>query len=107
MSSEFIIKQNDTLPTLTAILKDPNNNVIDLTNCTVTFKMGTESAAKVTGATTITDTTGGAVSYQWSATDTDTAGVYLGEFEVVQASGLKETYPNNEPFRVVIRQDFF
>ena len=35
------------------------------------------------------------------------AGVYLGEFEVVQASGLKETYPNNEPFRVVIRQDFF
>ena len=39
--------------------------------------------------------------------EADMAGVYLGEFEVVQASGLKETYPNNEPFRVVIRQDFF
>lgn len=107
MSKEFIIKQNDTLPTLTAILKDANDQVVNLAACTVTFKMGTESAAKVTGATTITDTVNGAVSYQWAASDTDTAGVFLGEFEVVNSAGLKETFPNSEPFRVVIRPDFF
>jgi hypothetical protein len=107
MSDQFIIKQNDTLPTLTAVLKDANGTVVDLTNCTVTFKMGSEIATKTSAAAAITSATQGGVSYQWSATDTDTAGVYLGEFEVVQASGLKETYPNNEPFRVVIRQDFF
>ena len=53
------------------------------------------------------DTSGGSISYQWTATDTDTAGIILGEFEVVNSSGLKETFPNSEPFRVVIRPDFF
>jgi len=105
MSSEFIIKQHDTLPTLTAILKDANNQVINLANTTVTFKMGTENSTKVNGTTTITDTLNGAVLYDWSPNDTNVAGVFLGEFEVVHLNGKKETFPNNEPFRVVIRPD--
>jgi len=105
MSSEFIMKQFDTLPILTAILKDANGVVMNLSNTTVTFKMGTEISIKVTGATTITDTLGGAVKYEWDPNDTDTAGVFFGEFEVVHLSGKKETFPNNEPFRVVIRPD--
>jgi len=105
MSSEFILKQHDTLPILTAILKDANGVVINLAATTVTFKMGTENSTKITGATTVTDTLNGAVKYEWQANDTDTAGIFLGEFEVVHASGKRETFPNNEPFRVVIRPD--
>jgi len=107
MSDQFIIKQNDTLPTLTAVLKDSTGTVVDLTNCSVTFKMGSEIATKTNSAALITSATGGGVKYQWTASDTDTAGIYLGEFEVVKPDGLKETFPNSEPFRVVIRQDFF
>tara|TARA_R110001606_G_scaffold374883_1_gene532923 strand:- start:249 stop:572 length:324 start_codon:yes stop_codon:yes gene_type:complete len=106
MSDQFIIKQNDTLPTLTAVLKDASGTVVDLTNCTVTFKMGSEVATKTSAAATITSATQGGVSYQWTASDTDTAGIYLGEFEVVKPTGLKETFPNGEPFRVIVRQDF-
>lgn len=107
MSDEFIIKQNDTLPTLTAVLRNASGTVADLTNCTITFKMGSEISTKTSAAATITNAIGGGVSYQWTASDTDTAGIYLGEFEVVKPTGLKETFPNSEPFRVVIRQDFF
>jgi len=107
MANDFIIKQNDTLPTLTAILKDPAGAAIDLSGSTVTFKMFTEVASKTSATATIIDASTGSVSYQWSATDTNTAGIFLGEFEVVKSSGLKETFPNSEPFRVVIRQDFF
>lgn len=37
------------------------------------------------------------VSYQWTLADTDTPGLYYGQFEVTYADGKKESFPNDMP----------
>lgn len=37
------------------------------------------------------------VSYQFSAVDTDTPGLYYGQFEVTYADGKRESFPNEAP----------
>ena len=95
----FSIKRNDTLPALQAILSD-DNGPVDLTGATVLFTMAAASeddcgnssstqpvakfkkACTVVGSQAVGSPTRGMVRYEWGATDTDTAGYYVGEFEV-------------------------
>jgi len=92
----FSIKQNDTSPSLQAILKDASQTPIDLTGATVMFHMkSVDGTVKVDQQMTITDDTGGVVQYDWQSGDTDTVGTYYVEFEVTYADASVETFPNN------------
>ena len=92
------VKRNDTEP-LEAILLGGTGNKLkpfDLTGASsVTFRMeqidGTKS---VTGACVIVDADAGEVRYNWAAGNTDTAGGYRVEFEVVWPGGRSRTFPN-------------
>lgn len=107
-TSTFIIKRHDTLPVLTAVLKDANEEVINLTDTSVYFTMkniDTDSVKIDTKLCSITNATSGIVQYTWEETDTDTAGEYLGEFEIVYDSG-KMTIPTVDSLVIVILEDY-
>ena len=58
------------------------------------------------GAATIgEDTKGTYFQYDWSGTDTDTAGAYEAEFEVTLTGSIPETYPNDSYIDVLITGD--
>ena len=94
----FNIKQNDTSPTLSVVVADSSGTAINITGASVLFKMRAvnSSSLKVNSSATITNASNGAVSYTFSASDTDTAGLFQGEFQVTFSGGAIETFPNSE-----------
>ena len=101
MSAPFTIKQGDTLPSLTAILKD-DGTAADLTGATVKFEMRKRrscgSAASVviaeTPATNLDDgaPNRGKVRYSWANGQTADHGKYYAVFRVT-IGGKTKTYP--------------
>ena len=94
----FNIKQNDTSPALSVVVADSSGTAINITGASVIFKMRAvnSSSLKVNSSATITNASNGAVSYTFSASDTDTAGLFQGEFQVTFSGGAIETFPNSE-----------
>jgi hypothetical protein len=108
--ADFTIKRNDLLPVLEAILKDADGNPVDLTNATACdFHMRLEStqAMKITdGSCTFdADRLTGKVSYPWTGTDTDTEGVFLGEFSVTWTGGKEQSFPSTGYINIEITED--
>lgn len=103
----FRIKTNDTSPKLAVTLEDANGNGIPLAGATARFHMKAFGAAslKIDSPVTITDDVIGVVEYTWVVGDTDTAGTYYGEIEVVYGDQSVETFPNNGYFTIIIRED--
>lgn len=103
----FRIKTNDTSPKLAVTLTNSSGNAINLTGCTARFHMKGYGAPslKVGAAATITDATNGVVEYEWTGTDTDTAGTYYGEIEITYGDASVETFPNNGYFTIIIKED--
>lgn len=106
MAHRFGIKRGDTLPRMPATLKK-NGVPIDLTTATkVTFFFRlstTPGVAKYRICQILdigTDETQGKVEVPWDATDTDTVGTYVGEFEILFDGGGRMTVPNDpyEPY---------
>lgn len=100
---DFWIKKDDLRPNIEATLEDENNNAVDLSNASsVDFHMKKfdSSSTKVDSSATITDAANGKVEYEWSSGDTDTAGDYIAEFEVMWSDSDPETYPNFENLHV-------
>jgi hypothetical protein len=107
-TTTFIIKRHDTLPSLTATLKNFLGLAIDLTNTSVFFTMrdATTGAVKIdTQPCVIVSGIAGIVSYPWTTTDTDDSGEFMGEFEIEYTSG-KMTVPTIDSLTVVILEDF-
>lgn len=104
---DFYWKQNDTSPAIAFQLKDGNGVAVNLTGATVKFMMWAPGAAaiKVNAAATITDATTGKVSYTPSATDTDTPGDYIAEWQVTFSGGAVETFPNGDWLKVRVLDD--
>jgi hypothetical protein len=62
---------------------------------------------KVSAAScSIVDAETGAVRYSWASINTDTAGVFLGEFQVTYTNGDKMTVPVSEVLVIVILEDY-
>lgn len=90
-----IIKQNDTLPVVSAVIKDALGKIVNLTSCTVTFNVANEyGVLKFSKAAVIVDAVAGKVEYRWSGTDTDTVGMFKGEFKVTFPDTKRLTAPN-------------
>ncbi len=111
--ADFTIKRNDLLPVLEAILKDAEDKPVDLTLATgVVFHMREEDAGSlkidgVDGAIDANPQTG-KVSYVWVSNgtkDTDTSGLFLGEFEVTWTGGKIQTFPSKGYISIEIVDD--
>jgi len=104
---DFVIKQGDTLPTLQQTLQDTTGAAVNLTGCTVKFVMRSlVSATPVINATaTITDAANGKVTYAFSATDTTTAGTFMGTWTITNGSGQVFTVPTDGYLTIRIEQN--
>ena len=97
--------QNDTLPVLEVTLNQ-DGCPIDLTGCTVKFYMknADSGAVKINGEEMdIVSAEDGTCRYNWTATDTNTVGDYLGEVEVTYPSGKIQTA--YKQLVIIIRDD--
>jgi len=105
MTQTAYLKQNDTSPTLDAILTDADGNIVTVTGASVRFHMRAigSSALKIDAAATVVDGTAGHVRYTLQAGDTDTPGSYVAEYQVTFLDGSIETFKNTpDQLRVII-----
>ena len=108
--ADFYIKQNDLLPTLEAILQDIKGNPVDLGPASgIVFHLREEngSTLKIKDGVVVVDANPatGKVTYSWINTDTDTNGIFLGEFEVTWAGAKKQTFPSRGYISVKVIDD--
>ena len=97
------ITQGDTLPALEYTIEDEDGTV-DLTGATVEIHLRpVDDTTTTTLTATISDAASGEIEYEWAAEDTDTAGLYVAEFEVTFDDGSVRTYPIDRRLMVRIR----
>lgn len=108
----FTIKQFDRRPLFVVALKDNFGEVgeaaVNLTTAgTAFFNMRSSGGAvKISrGTASITNAAGGEVTYTWGTVDTDTAGTYQAEVEIVWNDGKAETFPNSGYWDITIVDD--
>jgi hypothetical protein len=95
MSYDVTIKRGDTRNCIKAVLKDARGAPVDLTDCSVDFHMAPlNRSAIISRAAHIQDAAAGEVWVVWVPGETDTAGIYRAEFEVIYEDGRRETFPN-------------
>jgi len=104
--ADFYIKTGNQLPVLSAALTDATGQPMDLTDCTVQFRMrqAVHSTPAVNAPASITDAANGKVQYAWTSEDTATAGTYIAEFVITNGSGQTSTSPNSGYISVQITQ---
>lgn len=106
---DFEIKQNDTSPALEGILRDGFGAPIDITGATVVLNMRLQpgGAVKVSGGTmgAVGSAVNGRAKYSWTASDTDTAGIYEAEVQITFSNGKVRTIPGKGYFIVDVTDD--
>lgn len=106
------IKSGDTAPAFGVTLLSLNQPV-NLAGATVTFIMATAAgvAPVVTAAAVLeqvgdgSDGSKGKVRYDWVLADTAVPGSFVAEWEVVYASGKRQTFPSSGFDTVTINDD--
>lgn len=108
MAASFFIKQNDTGPSIQAVLTDSTGRTRSMTNASsVRFNMSKEDGTNVIsgGIGAIDNAAKGMVSYAWQAGDTAEAGIYNAEFEITYVNDQVETFPNNSYIKVIVKEE--
>lgn len=99
----FVIKRGDTSPAIRFAMKPVTN---DIGGSLVQFQMrGRDGTLLVDQPATIVSGLPPVVQYNWTAPDTETAGVFDAEFRVTYADGGIETFPNSGFIPVRIGED--
>ena len=110
MSTVFNIKKGDTLPLLSVVLTDGAGNELDVSGAdSVSFRMrdmeAQQGVYKASGAADlVTDGTDGAVSFGFSAANTNEVGTFYGEFVIDWGSGDIQTVPNDNFLTIIVRE---
>lgn len=105
MSVDFRIGQDDTLPIFDTTLKDGEGNRVSLAGATVLFKMWEPGEPlKVNGNCTVSNTHAGRVTYAWQTGDTDTPGLYRGQFFVTFSDLTVQKFPTAVPLRILVER---
>ena len=107
MMATFVIKQNDTSPSIEATLTNISGTAVNLNGSSVRFHMKNMSnnSLIVDQAATIVNAAGGIVRYAWQAADTQKPGLYNCEFEVTYTDTSIETFPNDDKIIVSIESE--
>lgn len=106
-NNTFTIARGDLLPLITIACTYSDATIVDLTAATnPKFIMRLASAAdgstpKINAAAAVVSGPAGTVRYTWAGTDTDTAGIYIAEFEVT-LGGKKLTVPNRKRDKIIV-----
>ena len=104
MSETFFIKRNDTSPALVRTLEAPGAGT--LAGATVWFYMADRAGDLIVSRQcSVIDAGERRVAYEWQAGDTEAAGRFKAEFEVINTDGTKETFPNDGYLLVIISAD--
>jgi hypothetical protein len=106
---DFKIKQNDTTPALEGVLRDGFRRPINITGATVVLNMRLQpgGAVKVNGGAmgAVGSAVNGRAKYSWTASDTDTAGIYEAEIQITFSNGKIRTVPPKGYFIVDVSDD--
>lgn len=108
MAANFYIKQNDTAPSIEAVLTDSTGRAKSLVLASqINFNMSTEDGASLInlGTGSIINAAKGIVSYPWQTGDTSNTGIHNAEFQVTYTNGQIETFPNSGYIKVIIREE--
>jgi hypothetical protein len=89
-------------------LKDAFGSPVNVTGATIVFSMRLKPAGAVkvvTQAAVVVAAGTGRVRYEWTASNTDTANEYEGEFQVTYANGKIQTFPNYGHIPIIVTDD--
>jgi len=105
----YTTRRHDTRPSLYLTAVEPTGFPVDLSVYeTVRFHLRQRGAAldelKVDRPAEL-EPESGRIRYDWQAADTDTVGVFFGEFELTAADGAKRTLPANGLIRIDVLAD--
>ena|SRR5687767_4441670 len=106
--SAFKIKRHDVGPPLRMFVMQNDEQSFDFTGYTQPrFIMRSIDASlpKVSAVAAIDDAVGGVLRYDWVPADTNTAGRYQAEFELIDPTGKKRTFPVDEYAYVEVFED--
>ena len=108
----FIIKRNDTLPSLSISVKARGelNEVIPfhlsgVSACTFSMTDDCGSLKVSSAVATIMLASAGTIQYDWNSEDTDTEGKYNGEFELFFTGGKKMSIPTLGAIEINVIKD--
>lgn len=106
----FEIKKDSTEPNLAVQLVDSTGSGIDLTlGSYIYFRMAQNNNTYTpvfSGLATITGSTTGNVEYEWSSSNTNRSGLFLGEFRVVYNDTSVLTLPSDHSLNIKIYEDY-
>jgi hypothetical protein len=113
MAEQFVLRQNDTASVITGVLRDQNDDPVDIASATIKFRMTpADGGDPKVDATAANDQNGdgsdgskGNVSYEWQAADTDTPGYYLADWTVTYSGGKIQAFPNATHILVQVTAD--
>jgi uncharacterized protein affecting Mg2+/Co2+ transport len=107
--TKFYIKKDDTRPYLRVTVTDQDDAPVVLTSSDVIFNMVTDDnnrTSKVNSEAVIVSAVNGIAEYRWATGDTETAGNYLGEFQVTLSDGTIFTVPPDDSLKIIIKADY-
>ena len=108
MAADFSLKAHDRLPSIQADLAMAGLPAPLAQATGVRFVMRLVDGLglpKVNAPAVIVDAAAGTVRYDWKAVDTDTPGVYRGEWAVLYTGNLPQTYPTLTYHSIEIGED--